>query len=248
MYKILNQVPICENKKTGSVQVNKRTYYVCEQCGRLSFHKIKSHKHIWCYKHYKQFKNFGHCLDDNPRTNLDKNEIHVIDNVAYIYLYDKNGKHVATGLCDAEDVSKIQYTKWKRSSSGYMMNSPKNGKNIHFSRIILDTDQFVDHINHNTLDNRKENLRIVTKSQNQMNSNYKGVTQTKNDKWYAHIKLHGKMLNLGIYIHREEAMFARWYAETILFKEFRYPKEKPFILPNREKQIKTYVEKKVQRL
>lgn len=116
------------------------------------------------------------------------------------------------------------------------------------SRVILGTDQFIDHRNHNTLDNRKENLRVVTKSQNQMNSNYKGVTPTSNGKYYAHIKLNGKMLNLGNYIFEDEALFARWYAETQLFREYRYPKSKPVILPDRERQITEYVDRKVQRL
>ena len=56
------------------------------------------------------------------------------------------------------------------------------------------------------------------------------------------------MENFSVYIFKEEAYFARWYAETILFKEYRYPKEKPFILPDREKTIKEYVDRKVQRL
>ena len=116
------------------------------------------------------------------------------------------------------------------------------------SRVILNTDQFVDHINHNTLDNRKCNLIVVTKSQNQMNCNYKGVCKMKNGKYYAHIKLNQKLYNLGTYILEEEAMFARWYAETMLFKGYRYPKNKPCILPEREKAIIEYVNKKVQRL
>ena len=129
------------------------------------------------------------------------------------------------------------------------MNSPKfKSSNIHLSRVILDTDQFVDHINHNPLDNRKENLRIVTRSQNQMNINYKGVNKTNNNKFYACIKLNQKTIGLGIYVHEEEALFARWYAEQILFKEYAYPKDKPVILPDREKQIKEYVNNKVQRL
>ena len=152
-------------------------------------------------------------------------------------------------MIDTEDLSKVRYTKWKLSKSGYAMNSPKfSGSTKHMSREILGTDQFVDHINHNTLDNRKANLRIVTKSQNQMNVNYKGVTKTKSGTYYAHIKINQKMINLGVYVFEEEALFARWYAETILFKEYRYPKEKPIILPQREKQIMDYVDRKVQRL
>ena len=56
------------------------------------------------------------------------------------------------------------------------------------------------------------------------------------------------MINLGVYIFEEEALFARWYAEMLLFKEYRYPKEKPEILQDREKQIREYVGRKVQRL
>lgn len=237
------------DKTIGSVKENGKTYYVCEQCGRKSFRKIKSHGHIYCRKHYSQMKKYGYCLDINPRTTMDKNTIVIINDKAYIYLCDKNANVIAVSIIDAEDVPKVQHIKWKLSTSGYAMNTPKyKGSNIHLSRLILGTTEFVDHINHKTLDNRKCNLRTVTKSQNQMNSNYKGVTHTKQDKYYAHIKLNGIMINLGVYVDKEEAYCARWYAEQLLFKEFKYPKEKPIILPSRETQIKSYVEKKVQRL
>lgn len=248
MYKI-NDVKTCEDHNIGTVYMNDKPYYVCNVCGKMSFQKVSSNKKVWCTKHYKQFKKYGHVLENNPRTISDRNEIRVDGDIAYIDLYDKNCNVVATAMVDAEDVPKVKGIKWKLSGSGYAMNTPKfKGGNIHMSRVILDTDQFVDHINHNTLDNRKCNLRVVTKSQNQMNANYKGVAKTKNGKFYAHIKLNGKLFNLGEYVFEEEALFARWYAETLLFKEYRYPKEKPVILLDRELQIKEYVNKKVQRL
>lgn len=211
--------------------------------------KIQAYGHIFCDKHYNQFKKYGKVLDNNPRTSLDPNEIHIQGPVAYIDLYDKNCNVIAQAIIDTEDISKVRYTKWKLSGSGYAMNTPKfQGGNKHLSRVILNTDQFVDHINHNTLDNRKCNLRVVTKSQNQMNALHQGVQIRKDGKFYAHIKINQRMLNLGVYVFEEEAYFARWYAEVLLFKEYRYPKEKPIILPDREKMIMEYVEKKVQRL
>lgn len=211
--------------------------------------KVTSHGHIFCDKHYKQFKKYGYVLDNNPRTIYDRNEFHICGDITYIDLYNKNCEVIAQAVIDTEDLDKVQYTKWKLSASGYAMNSPKfSGGNLHMSRVILGTDEFVDHINHNTLDNRKENLRVVTKSQNQMNSNHHGVTITKSGKYYAYIKKNGKMLNLGEYVFEDEALFARWYAEELIFDKYRYPKTKPFILPKREEQIKDYVNKKVQRL
>ena len=179
---------------------------------------------------------------------IDKNEIRIDGDVAYIDLYDMSGNVIATALIDAEDVPKVRYSKW-RLSHGYVVSQRKDNSDDYLHRIVLAVDDFVDHINHNPLDNRKSNLRVVTKSQNQMNSNYKGVTKTPNGKYYAHIKLHGKMLKLGVYIDEAEALYARWYAETLVFKEYQYyNKEKPVILKSRESEIKTYVEQKVQRL
>jgi len=179
---------------------------------------------------------------------MDRNEIVVDGKIARVKIYDAKCNHIATAVIDAEDINKIRYTKWKLSASGYAANTPKfSGSSKHMHREILGTDQFVDHINHNTLDNRKSNLRIVTKSQNAMNQNFKGVSKN-GSKWYAHIKIHQKMLNLGNYLDEEEALYARWYAEQVLFKEFAYPKPEPEILESRKSQIQEYVSRKVQRL
>jgi hypothetical protein len=223
--------------------------YKCDCCGRESFRKIKTHGYILCNKHYKQFKKYGKFLDNNPRTIYDSNDYRIEGNIVYIDLYNKKCIKIAETMIDLEDLEKVKYTKWRISASGYAMNNSKfRGSTIFLHRVVLDTDQFVDHINHNKLDNRKENLRIVTKSQNQMNCNYKGIYRQKNGKYHAQIKINQKGICLGTYIDEEEALFARWYAETILFGEYRYPKEKPFILPTREKEVKEYVDEKVQRL
>jgi len=72
----------------------------------------------------------------------------------------------------------------------------------------------VDHINHNTLDNRKCNLRICTNSQNHGNmiiqrdksSKYKGVTwNSKRKKWIASIGENGKNYYLGSFEDEIEA-------------------------------------------
>ena len=225
-----------------------KTYYRCSVCGRQLFRKINSHGKVYCNKHYNQVKRYGHAIDTNPRTTFDKNEIIVDGKIACVKLYDSQCNHIATAIIDSEDVNKIRYTKWKLSSSGYAVNTPKfSGSNKHMHREILGTDQFVDHINHKTLDNRKCNLRVVTKSQNAMNQNVKGVSKY-GCKWYAHIKIKQKMLNLGYYLDEEEALYARWYAEQELFKEFAYPKPEPEILGSRKSQIQEYVNRKVQRL
>lgn len=225
-----------------------KTYYRCSVCGRQLFRKIKSHGKVYCNKHYNQIKKYGRTIDTNPRTPMDRNEIIVDGKIARVKIYDAKCNHIATAVIDAEDVNKIRYTKWKLSTSGYATNTPKfSGSSKHMHREILGTDRFVDHINHNTLDNRKCNLRVVTKSQNAMNQNFKGISRN-GCKWYTHIKIDQKMLNLGNYLDEEEALYARWYAEQVLFKEYAYQKPEPEILESRKSQIQEYVSRKVQRL
>lgn len=169
---------------------------------------------------------------------------------AYMDLYDVYSNVVATVEFDREDIPKVQYTKWNLSGTGYAQNRSRGkGGNKHFHRVVLGTDQFVDHIDGNKLNNHKSNLRLCTKSTNAMNQNWpKGVQKRKDGKYLAHIKKDQKAINLGVYIDELEAKWARWYAERVLFKEFARKAEEPEILESRKKDIKEYIDKKVQRL
>lgn len=219
----------------------------CSVCGRTKGRIIKHNHKLYCEKHYHQMKKYGKTLDINPRTVYDHNEIHFVDDYAVIDLYDYQANKIAEAKIDTEDVSKVKYIKWK-FARGYVISNKKNGSNLYLHRVVLNTDQMVDHINHDPLDNRKSNLRIVNKSQNAMNRKPKGVSVRKDGSYYAYIKINQKTLNLGVYLDEPEAEYARWYAENRLFKEYRYPRKKPIITERREQEIQEYVDRKVQRL
>lgn len=215
----------------------------CDICGRKIKNQIKYNGHILCKRHYKQFKKYGKFLDNNWRDYTDKNGYEIHNNIVYMELYDNLYNIIAKVLLDKEDLSKVKYTRWRLSSSGYVVSAYKfNGKNKYMSSAILNTDQFVSNINHNKLDNRKSNLRIINKQY--ISEDFKGI-QEKNNKYYSHIKINNKTINLGMYLYKEEAQWARWYAEHILFKN---NKKEPFIIKDRKIAIKRYVNKKVQRL
>ena len=75
----------------------------------------------------------------------------------------------------------------------------------------------IDHINRNKGDNRIENLRDITQTQNARNcdlrkcntSGYRGVLKTRIGKWQSQIKLDGSYINLGIFEFKHEAISAR---------------------------------------
>lgn len=217
----------------------------CEICGKMWRKKLTANGKVVCGKHYSQFKKFGYFRDTSPRTQRDKNKIIVDGDIAYIELYDKYYNVIAKAIIDAEDVPLVRNIKWRLNGNGYVYNN--SDKSIFLHRRILGVDVMVDHKNGNRLDNRKANLRVTDHSTNQMNINYTGVYPHDN-RWNAKIKLHQKQVNLGIFVYEEEAKYARWYAERILFKEFAYPKEEPDIIESRKKEIQELVMNKVQRL
>ena len=218
----------------------------CEICGRLWRKKLIANGKVVCNKHYLQFKKFGKFKDNSPRTQRDKNEIIVNDDIAYINLYDKRYNVIAKAIIDKEDIDKVKYIKWRLNCNGYVINNSDSSIFLH--RRILGCDSFVDHIDGDRLNNRKSNLRAISKSQNQMNVNYKGVYKNNSGKWYAQIKINQKPKRLGTFIYEQEALYARWYAEKLLFKEYAYPKEEPDLLESRKNEIRKLVEQKVQRL
>lgn len=200
-----------------------------------------------CYRHYTQYKKYGKFLDCNQRTPRDLNEYRNKGSYVEYDLYDMLGNVIATGYIDVDDLEKVRYHKWN-FASGYASCRNRKVSSLFMHRLILDTDNFVDHINHNGLDNRKSNLRIVTKSQNQMNANYKGVYKSSGGNWMARIKLDGKTCHIGTFVDIDEAYYARWYAERIVFKEYAFHKDEPVILESRKEDIKELVISKVQRL
>ena len=80
----------------------------------------------------------------------------------------------------------------------------------------------VDHINHNTLDNRKKNLRLATASQNNVNKNFKGYTIRENGKVEVSIRINGKYTYLGRFNTVEEAESYRKEIAQMVYGEFVY--------------------------
>src|SRR5436190_23244569 len=100
----------------------------------------------------------------------------------------------------------------------------KNCKVHHFIIGCPIKGKMVGHLNGNSLDNRRENLKIVSRSENQFNVNKKGkygrwVTKTKNGKFQSRFTLH-----LGTFDTPEEAhnTAKEYFKET--YKDF-YMKE-----------------------
>jgi hypothetical protein len=172
----------------------------------------------YCNKHYKQIRAHGKI----GRTKYDPNEINITTDRAEIKLYNSKGEEIALCLIDIEDVDVIKNHKWCYKD-GYAI-TKKDGRTTAMHRLIMNPldNMVVDHVNHNTLDNRKSNLRVCTAKENNRNlSNVEGVYYRKTRKsWKAKITVDGKSIYLGTYKTKSEAKRARRIGEIKYFGEF----------------------------
>lgn len=104
-----------------------------------------------------------------------------------------------------------------------------NSRLLHREIVSADSGQVVDHINGDTLDNRRDNLRICTDSQNKQNvpkrstssSKFKGVSwQARDKRWVASIRKERKTRHLGVFRNEEDAARAYDAAARIHFGSF----------------------------
>lgn len=138
---------------------------------------------------------------------------------------------------DLEDYDKIKNYTWFISSNGYVLSNQEfNGKQkrIRLHRLVMginDNSIIVDHIYHDKSDNRKSQLRLVNKEQNSYNhlvsaNNTSGETgvywHKKYNKWQSLIGFNDKIIYLGMFNNKEDAIKARKEAEIKYFGEYRY--------------------------
>lgn len=144
-----------------------------------------------------------------------------------------------TFLFDKEDYDKIASYTWYLSDNGYVISSTYRNTNeekvVLLHRVVMgltdDDAECADHIDHNTLDNRKSNLRVCTIQKNNCNQkvsskNTSGITgvsfHKQTQKWRARINFCGEEIYLGTYIKLEDAIKARREAEDKYFGEYSY--------------------------
>ena len=127
-------------------------------------------------------------------------------------------------IIDAIDINKVKNYCW-RLSHGYVYSFYYNKDNIRNDislqeLIVKRIDGLqIDHINHNTLDNRKENLRLCTIKQNQENliksknhnktSGIRGVCwKSDKSKWKAYLTHNRKQIHGGYFSNIDDAQRA----------------------------------------
>jgi len=163
---------------------------------------------------------------------LKPNKIRQVDEstVAIVLTSDKYGTQEC--LIDAEDLNRVKAHRWTIKGCGsnlyYVQASIGNSRSgfnstITLHRLVLSfPNGHIDHINGDCFDNRKQNLREVSSSENRRNSSkqvntkckFRGVYERKETpgKFRAQIRFEGKMLNLGTF--KDEVMAAKVYDEA----------------------------------
>jgi hypothetical protein len=138
-------------------------------------------------------------------------------------------------LIDDEDYELVSQYHWYAQKNAHNFYAKAHRPENHDSIISMHSlimgakpGQQVDHKNSNACDNRKENLRFCTGSQNKQNqksyygtSKYKGISWVKRvSKWEARILVNGKKLFLGLFSDEIEAAKAYNNAAQDYFGEF----------------------------
>lgn len=183
-------------------------YVNCDYCGKLvwkEYNQLKNRKNLFCS--YECWVNF----QKQPI------KYTIVDNYAIFYIKDKF-LNKYTCYIDKEDIHFLDH---KFFINFNKFNKPIAlqdfyGNKLH--RLIMDNPQnlVIDHINHNIFDNRKSNLRICSKSEN--NQNKKGYSinsstkirnvyfKKENNKYFVKITVNGKNYFRGYFPNTQKGL------------------------------------------
>ncbi|OQY87141.1 MAG: hypothetical protein B6D41_12220 [Chloroflexi bacterium UTCFX4] len=131
-------------------------------------------------------------------------------------------------LVDDEDFRGVNERKWNYTTAGAITFDRQTRKLILMHRLILNAPQGmkVIHLNDDKMDNRRDNLRLVTaaevshhsrKLSQNVTSKFKGVHRSRKRKaarWRSTIAVNGKIIQLGAFDSEQDA--ARAYNEAAI--------------------------------
>lgn len=191
---------------------------VCCICGEKATGTYQGKE--YCHKHYMQMYHRQEILDYSI---YDRNEFVQYATHAEIILKNKYGEEVARTKIDLDDLSRIIQYKWYcheyENFKQYCQGTLDSGEKIRLHHFILGIQKntlqgkVVDHINGDSLDNRKANLRIITQQENLLNMKpqdpMKGIRlyylKDGTPRYGARITYNYKTISLGTYSSLEEA-------------------------------------------
>lgn len=149
-------------------------------------------------------------------------------------------------VIDVDDLSLVRnatwYARWNVATRSFYAQSHEGRANTKMHRVVLsaaDPTILVDHENHDTLCNRRHNLRVATFSQNSSNAKprrgtasiFKGVTRDR-AKWVAQIQRNGIKRRLGTFYDEASAALAYDKAALEIHGEFAFTNARAGLLPN----------------
>lgn len=148
-------------------------------------------------------------------------------------------------LVDAEGYLMVRDQQWRavwhpRTRSFRAVSGTRPAVLLHRAVTRAAHGVMIDHINHDTLDNRLVNLRTAMPGENQYNqrpqigksSRYKGVTwYARTRRWRVQIRIARKYRFLGYYASEEEAAKVYDAAARALHGEFAFTNEMAGLLP-----------------
>lgn len=146
----------------------------CSICGEKT-HSLFEEK-PYCKKHWMQMWRHGDVLTE---TIFDKNQYEEFDDYYEIWLKNQFFEVVAKTKIDKEDFEKVMQYKWYchqyENLKQYCQGTLEKGVKQRLHHFILNlkhkelNGKVIDHINGDSLDNRKSNLRIITQQENMQN-------------------------------------------------------------------------------